>query len=254
MLLDSIRTLGGCKNFHCTVFVQKGEQHLITGFDDVEVQTYRREGRRYVRPWHCCPRWDIKPRGDPFLALDVDVLALSDINGLLKFDKLAGVIAHKSPFVGNSFQTWKSLYNICGIQHPPDWYFYRTYKQNFFAARGNCLCPFYINHGVIVMPSEWLTPMKAAVQYVIKKTSHVIGKNYYFPQIVTTLAADMIGVPREPIATKYNNLVFENKTRLQDVVFFHYSGLRNIGSCHALFKACPALKKYRESLLNVSMA
>lgn len=224
-LLNSIETFGNCKNYFCTIITDE-KRYLSKNFFDFiqkrgEIIEYVSDSNKFLVPWINCPRWNVPVIGDFFIAFDADVIVLKDLNNLFldcNMQKLSGVIADKSPFKQKSYSIWKKLYNVVGVSLPENLYTYACHDEEIFCNKEKSICPPYFNHGLLVLPTNLLLEMQHAVKFVVSKIKNIIGENYYFPQIVTTLAASVARIECNMLHKKYNTLsdVDEN------TVVYHY--------------------------------
>jgi hypothetical protein len=223
LLLKSIEQYGGCKNYHCTIFVLEGDKiHDQFILSRAEIIEYAKDNL-YQYPWSAMPRWNVVPQSEIIVALDCDVLCLSNIQEFLKTcsqKKIYGVIASTPPFE-NSLDTWKLLYSRLGMELPHTLFGYRKFKNNFFMDKTTVLTPFYINHGVIAINSELVPKIREQVKIVTPQVNKIFHDNFFIPQIVTTLAISMANVEYEAIEPKYNSLT-NLDTIDNNTVFYHY--------------------------------
>ena len=224
LLLKSWEQVGRCKKYFCTVFAHGTvESKLIKSRAEI-IEYECNPDLAY--PWWTCPRWDVKPKGDIVIGLDSDVVVLNPVQPFLEeslaINKVRGVLGKNSPFESLESQ-WKTLFEICGVDD------YEKYNH----PHDGLECPYYINHGVVVMPLCHLERMRAFTKQAIQKVHSHIEYIYWFPQIITSLAIQMSNTPHELMPEKYNLLrpfVSEGyeKHIEPDTVFYHYSTSRDV--------------------------
>ena len=153
-------------------------------------------------------------------------MAWSDANPFLEYaqktDRFCGVIAYVSPF-DNSVSQWRDLYSYFKLDLPDEFYMYRMWNGKLF-AKEKSVGPFYVNHGVLVMPSKYVPEIRHAIKPILQELNNLIYDNYYIVQVATTLALDTLRVPREAMPVKYNTQITSGDSIDKDTVFLHYYG------------------------------
>lgn len=250
LLLKTLRAIGRCPSYHCTIFVQEQERRqLVDSFleNRAEIVTYSLDSR-YKYPWTVGARWNVNPKSDLVLALDCDVITTNSIEEFLQEcnDNFRGVIGMVSPF-NDSLNQWRELYRLCGVSLPQTLYTYRNFNQDLWANQNDSLCPFYVNHGVLAIPSRYIAPMRDAVKFVLPIINERLYDNYYLAQIATTIAADVAKIPRCPLPIKYNTQAKAGDVFTEDTVFFHYDS-NLINNIQDAKRAFPSLESSLSSL------
>lgn len=227
LLLKSLETIGECKNYFCTIFsYKKIESNFLK--NRAEIIEYK-INKNLKYPWWTSPRWNVVPKGDILIGLDSDIIILKPIKVFLEEtlkNKILGVIAERSPFETESHEKWSYLFKLCGLNKPEFIYKHKIKEVT---------CPYYINNGVVVMPIEYKEKIQAATEIAIKNVKEEIKENYFFPQIITTLAIQISKIPYDTMSNNYNTLESIPPNEPQDsinseTVFYHYNRSKDYNS------------------------
>lgn len=212
ILLRSIVYYGKCLDFYCTIFILEGEkidnQFIIKNAD---IKTYKREPK-YKHPWTAAPRFNVKPKSDMCIHVDCDVIVCKDICEFLSYcqgEKICGVIADIHPF-----SSWVDIYKNFGL----------ALNARYICRKSRIPCPFYVNNGVVAIPSGYVPQLRESIKQVIEKLG---DDNYYIGQIATTIAIEILGLPVKEIPAKFNA---SSDEITDDIVFCHYVFSNHISS------------------------
>lgn len=166
------------------------------------------------------------------LVLDPDVIPIAPFNDLVaKIESspaVLGVIAHHSPFwskdPGSHRRIWNLLYSAAGLGEPrfelqhSAWGIYDQVEERR-------LSPPYFNSGMILAPSDMLTPLWPHYVEGLRVIAESLN-TYFYDQIGFTLALAKSGVPYRSLPLRFNfpnEPVFDVKLaqELSDVRFLH---------------------------------
>lgn len=248
MMLRSLASVGQIDDYVCTLILQEGEKIRNRHLSHCLVHHYRPDPK-FKTPWTCSPRWRVDPLAEVCLLMDSDVLALKDcrpiISSCLETESACGVIAHSSPFqksivnpaplsphmskinVGDYLQYWKFLYNAAGISFPTTLHLHTSHRRNVLATKEACLCPYYINHGVMAFPSKLMGEMSRVYYPLLHKVYDLLPNNYYAVQIACSLALDAISARRISLPVHFNFMPLDvSDPDLENAVFLHYANQR----------------------------
>src|SRR5260221_478162 len=111
---------------------------------------------------------------------------------------------------------------MCNTPLPQTLYRYRNFRHDLLENPDDSLCPFYVNHGVLAMPSSYISPMRDAVRFVLPLINSQLYDNYFIAQIATAIATDVAKLPRRPLPVKYNTKAGAGDFWTEETVFLHY--------------------------------
>lgn len=212
LLFRSLESHGGLRDWHATIYILEGERignEYLKSFADVV--EYERD-TTYQRPWNVSPRWRCQPKSNTCICIDADVVFLDNFSLLAQEcdDEAAvyGVKAWHSPFWNRHREQWKEVFDAAELPLP------ESVQQGVYM-------PYYINHGLIVVPAEYMPMIEQAVRNVSYQVYSAIPGLYYFAQLKTTVALESIGLPRKLLPGKFNS-----KHLQPDTVIWHYTDRR----------------------------
>lgn len=235
ILLRSI-LIYGQTNYECTLFIEETECKSIKNdyiLKNAEIKPYKSILKENFPTWITCPRWEVIPRSELLLMLDCDVVALSLLKDIEEFCKdfvgICGSLASLSPFKKPSFEEWKSIFKKLDINGPDIWYKYKdVYNKDSVYINDQHLCPFYINHGVIYINSKSVEHFNSKIKELLLKCSTDLGSNYFFPQIITTLAIYELNILYKIFPDYFHVIPHHLKNPIvkpvpNNTIFYHYN-------------------------------
>ncbi len=207
---------------HNTIWVQEHEYKLVRPSlkKIAEVLTYKPHSY-LLDPWSTTPKWNIKPKGDIIIGTDADVmvwnqdLVIQEAEKCLKNKRLSGTIGYAAPI---SISEWEFLFKKYKIE------------ENFMYQYTNTKekAPFYINNGVVMMPSEILPIFRECYQRWLLEINKWHYKSYYICQIATTFAIKELQLPVASMPRTFNYTEVDNPNvpELEKSIFLHYNTTR----------------------------
>jgi len=224
--IESIRRFSGFENFYTTLVVPDHEKdHLDSWFYKKKCEVYAyKYNNNFHCPWNFGPRWYIEPKSEFYLALDADVICLNtiaSIQKLIKNKSFNAVSAVSCPFDLNPFDMWRKLFEAAGLIFPNKTYSYRE-KRSIKNKSIDDYSPFYPNCGVLLLNSCLLKDIKKACPEIVKIVDRFCRKNYYFPQIVSSLLIYYCNFEINELESNWNSLeTFDNHS--PEVIFYHHN-------------------------------
>jgi len=219
LFFQSLINPGGLTNWHATIFILEGEKIESKYLKEVaEIVEYERDPK-YKRPWNVSPRWRCQPKSDLCICVDADVVVLDKFSLLLDTcvdkDAVYGVQAWHSPFWNHHEKGWQKVFDSVGLALSES-----TNKQVFM--------PWYVNHGLIVVPSKYMSDINEAIKEVSYKVYDVIPGLYYFAQLKTTAALEKLNIPRKLLPSRFNSQNLHDDTVLWHYTSFDFNEVKNI--------------------------
>jgi len=172
-------------------------------------------------PWTLTPKWDIEPKGDIVIGVDADVmvwnqkLVIEKAEECLRTKKICGTIGYAEPF---PLSEWKRLFEKYNMEEN------FNYKYN----NTKTLSPFYINNGVVMMPSEMLGAFRSSYKKWLLELNKTHKNLYYLCQVANTFAIKECKFPVEAMPDVFNYTEIDNPdlSNLNNVIFLHYNKTR----------------------------
>jgi hypothetical protein len=147
-------------------------------------------------------------RSDMVLLLDADTLIRRPLDDLIdrsyRDGVIAGVIAHKSPFVewGRENEDWSSFFTLCELPEPRLEYEHTGWGYFFSDARLR-YCPPYFNYGVIAAPAAAIAAIGRVADRHLVRIRDAIGC-VFDAQLAFTAAIVELGIPTRALPMRYN--------------------------------------------------
>jgi hypothetical protein len=147
-------------------------------------------------------------RSDMVLFLDADTLIRRPLDDLIdqtyRDRVVAGVIAHKSPFVdrGPENEDWSSFFALCGLPEPCLEHEHTCWGYMFSDPHYRH-CPAYFNYGVVAAPAEAISAIGRVADRHLARIVEAIGCAYD-AQLAFTAAITELGLPTRALPMRYN--------------------------------------------------
>lgn len=171
-----------------------------------------------VLPWSSTPKWRINPTAKVVVGLDADVvlwrkdLLYDIVKSCLKEDTIYGTIGYRQPI---PLTEWQTLYRIFNIKECFEFQYTNTQEA----------CPFYINNGAVMMPTNLLPHFRDVFYHVLPFINRRYKDHYFMSQIATSIAISKAGFKVKALPRTFNYTEFDNPELplLSEAVFFHYN-------------------------------
>jgi len=215
--------------FLCTIHTEENDQGQLSPYLSTHVKERRYSGQPSLKyPWTAGERWHVD-EGDICVCLDSDVIAVGDVKELLllcqQTPMVYGVIALMTPFTAkvNNYTQWQEVYRYMNMPIPEYWHMYTETEPQlpYMMPKDKVICPYYINHGVIVLPMHFAQMISLVIKDITLRLNKILYDCYWLPQLATTIALDYLNLPRKAVMTKYNYFLLEEPPA--DTVFYHYA-------------------------------
>lgn len=204
---------------HCTIWVQDKDYQLVSPKLKrmAEVIPYRPMPNMEL-PWSSTPKWSVEPKGDVIIGLDADVmvwrpdLVLRAAEDCLRENAICGTIGYAEPF---PLDEWRNLFKTYNI------------PENFPFRYTNTLrpAPFYINLGVVMIPSSLLKPFRESYYKYLPELNIRYPDLYFMCQVATTISIIKAGLAMKAMPRTFNYTEVDNPglPLLQETIFLHYN-------------------------------
>ena len=221
MELESKIMVASTKGIDChnTIWVQEHEYNLVSPSlkKIAEVLPYKPHSY-LLDPWSTTPKWNVEPKGDIIIGTDADVmiwnqnLVIQEAKRCLKNKQISGTIGYAAPI---SIFEWEFLFKKYGIEEDFKYQYTNTKEKS----------PFYINNGVVMMPSDMLFKFKESYQKWLLEINKWHYKSYYICQIATTFAIKELKLPTASMPRIFNYTEVDNPNvpELEKAIFLHYN-------------------------------
>lgn len=210
LFLKSLEINGKLKNFYFTILSnEKVKNSFLRSNADIKIYNYEKVFEK--NPWFSCPRWDVEPKSNLYFGIDPDVVAVNDLNPLLKdcnsFQGISGVICYSSPL---SLIQWKNLFELFDLNlNEKDLYQLGFQsKPNPSCIGTGALCPYYINNGVVHLSGNLINNFNVDLKKIIYEMSKLsrFRDNHYFSQIAHCLAIEKSKINKRIMPKEFNFL------------------------------------------------
>lgn len=208
---------------HNTVWVQESEYNLVSPNlkKIAEILPYKPVSD-FLEPWTTTPKWDVDPQGDVVVGTDADVmvwnqeLVVQAAEKCLKNNCICGTIGYAAPF---DILEWNTLFNRYNLPDAFNYRYTNTQEKS----------PYYINNGVVMMPSTMLPKFRESYKKWLIETNKWHHNLYYACQVATTLAIKDAQLPVQAMSRLFNYTEVDNPGTplLADVIFLHYNRTRD---------------------------
>jgi len=257
LLVSSLETLGGIKEYYCTIVVPEGFKSSSEFKKFIEkrgeIKTYKEAVGS--KPYLYSPRWEVEPKSEIFVPIDSDIIVLKNIEQLFlaPSEKIKGVIGLESPFLNGLNKTvWEHIFKLFKIEtEEKRWTKYRVFDKKSIhylklfdkesLVDESTSCPFYFNHGLLIT-SKSIAKKINSIKNDITNDLIKMGfeKSYWLNQIVTTICIEKEKIDCEEIDDKFNSI----KKLTEDTHLYHYcSSINKFESIKDIKKDNVAIEK-----------
>lgn len=190
----SLELFGGIP-YELTIAVAKGEEVslFLRKFNIVE-----NHNTEFNPTWYGAIAQVPQSNSDITILIDADIIINNNLTELLETSsqKVCGVLAYRSPF--ENTEAWHKL----GMT-----------KLNYKYILDKAPCPYYINLGLVAMPTPLVRPLADCILQFVRKAEKVFPGHFHRPQFALSMALEHLQAPRKvlPLYFNYPDMIKEGQ-------------------------------------------